>query len=369
MTHQDLKQMALSAASTPGTYPGDPFAACYAQLCQVSYFTPSDIPAGVTKVNTLDPGGQWRCVWGPAQDWDESNLAFVAAYYSGGIPVFAVTVIRGTDFNIDNPLGILEQIWEDLDPWKQGNLPWVTDPNVLVAQGSLDGLAVIQGLSSGNQTVDQFLASFLQNPANQKPVLIVTGHSLGGCLTTLVAPWLQFQLKQSGVTSPMVPATFAGPTAGNAAFAKYYDSSFQYALRFYNTLDVAPMAFGNLIGIETIYAPFNLPIPDELFATIAGFALLLQELGISYAQPFTNNAPLKGQIFPTSDWYDEAFYQHHITTYMTIMGVPAIVEELWQPRIALGRPATPKTSDLVARTGGLKTVMENVQRRPSPVGK
>lgn len=365
MADQNLKQMALTAAGAPGTYPGDPFAGCYAQLCQVSYFAPSDIPAGVTKVNTLDPGGQWQCVWGPAQDLDESNLAFVAAYYSGGIPVFAVTVIRGTDLSI----GIVEQIWEDLDSWKQGNLPWVTDPNILVAQGSLDGLAVIQGLSWHDQTVDQFLVSFLQNLANQKPLPIVTGHSLGGCLTTLVAPWLQFQLKQAGVTSPMVPATFAAPTAGNAAFAEYYDSSFQYALRFYNTLDVAPMAFGDLIGIETIYVPYNLPIPGLLYAAIAGFAVILQDQRISYAQPFTNNALLKGQFFPGSDWDDEAFYQHHITTYMTIMGVPAIMEEIWQPRIALGRHAAPKGSELVARTGGLKTMMEKAQRRQSVVGK
>lgn len=362
MAPQNLKQMALTAASAPGPYP-DPFAACYAQLCQVSYFDPLDIPAGVTKVNKLDPGGQWQCVWGPAQDSDESNLAFVATYYSGGIPVFAVTVIRGTDLNIDNPLGILEQLWEDLVPWEQGNLPWVNDPNIWVAQGSLDGLAVIQALTSGDQTVDQFLVSFLQNPANLKPLPIVTGHSLGGCLTTLVAPWLQFQLQQAGVSSPMVPATFAAPTAGNAAFARYFDSSFQYAMRFYNTLDVAPMAFGNLTGIDTIYDTYFLPIPDELFLAIAGLILTLEGLDISYAQPFTNNAPLTGQFFPATDWYDEAFYQHHITTYMAMMGVPAILEVAWQPRIALGRPAVLKTSALVARTGGLKAMLEREQRR------
>jgi len=80
VTSQDLKQKALTAAAVLGTYPGDPFGGCYAQLCQVSYFDPADIPAGVTQVNLLDPAGQWRCVWGPAQYWDDSNLAFVAGY-------------------------------------------------------------------------------------------------------------------------------------------------------------------------------------------------------------------------------------------------------------------------------------------------
>lgn len=58
----------------------------------------------------------------------------------------------------------------------------------------------------------------------------------------------------------------------------------------------------------------------------------------------------------------QKFYQHHITTYMAMMGVPAILEVAWQPRIALGWPAVLKTSALVARTGGLKAMMEREQR-------
>ena len=208
MVSQDLKQMALTAAAAPAAYPGDPFAACYVQLCQVSYFDPSAIPEGVTNVNQLDPGGQWQCVWGPAQNSDESNLAFVAAYFSGGIPVFAATVIRGTDFYTGDLLGTMDQICEDLDPKHHANLPWMKDNAIQVAKGSLDGWSMIQELKSDGKKIDEFLVSFLGDPAHQKPLPIVTGHSLGGCLTTLVAPWLQFQLQRL-----WVPAGLASQAA------------------------------------------------------------------------------------------------------------------------------------------------------------
>ena len=352
MASQDLKQMALTAAAAPAAYPGDPFAACYVQLCQVSYFDPAAIPEGVTNVNQLDPGGQWQCVWGPAQNSDESNLAFVAAYFSGGIPVFAATVIRGTDVNTGDLLGTIDQIWEDLDPKHHANLPWMKDNAIQVAMGSLDGWSMIRELKSDGKKIDEFLVSFLGDPAHQKPLPIVTGHSLGGCLTTLVAPWLQFQLQQAGITLPMVPVTFAAPTAGNAAFAQYYDSSFPYALRFYNTLDIAPMLWVNLDGMKTIYGSYHLPMPESMHIVVNGFVLLLKEFGASYVQPFTNNAPLTGQYITTSDWTTEVLSQHHIITYMALMGVPAVLTEAGQPRVAPELPAAHKASILVARTTG-----------------
>jgi triacylglycerol lipase len=357
MASEDLKQAALAAASAPAALPSDPFAVSYLQLCQVSYLPASSIPTVIKQVPPLDPGGSWKCVWGPAQDWDDSNLVFVAAYYSGGIPVFASAVIRGTDIDIDDPLGVVEQIWEDMDATSQGQLPWLDNGNVLVARGTLDALSVIQNLTSGGQTADQFLASFLQNPANQKPVLIVTGHSLGGCLTTVVAPWLQFQLKQTGGYTPIVPATFAGPSAGNTAFAQYYDSCFSYAMRYVNSLDIAPLAWGNLADMDTIYDSCGLPIPDAALAALVGMGVLFWETGASYAQPFTNKAPMTGNCYGAASWYDEAYYQHHTTTYMALMGGASIISEVWRPRFALGRPRVSRPSRLIARSGGIRSTL------------
>ena len=357
MASQDLKTMLLTAASQAPQIPINPFAVCYLQLCQISYATPSSIPTLVPNVTPLDPGGRWQCIWGPAVDWDDSNLAFVAAYYSGSIPVVAVTVVRGTDLEIYDPLGILEQLWEDMDaPW-QGPLPWVNNSAIKVANGTLGGLSVIQSLTSGGQTVDQFLASFMLDPKNQNPVLVVTGHSLGGCLTTVVAPWLQFQLNRANAKVPMVPATFAAPTAGNADFARYFDSCFSHGMRYFNSLDVAPMAWGNISGMDDIYIPCGLPIPDFIYVLLLGFADAMWLTGATYAQPFTNNAPLKGQCYKTSSWYDQAFYQHHTTTYMSLLGGTSIISEEWQPHMVLGQPKVMAPSKLRTQIGSLQTAM------------
>jgi hypothetical protein len=350
MAFQDLKKAASGAG------PADPFAVSYLQLCQVSYMAPSAIPAAVAELQPLNAGGSWQCAWGPFQDQEEGNLVFVAVYnYGPGLPVLAATVIRGTDIDIDDPWGIIEQIWEDLDVTSQVNFPWANNNNVLVAQGSLDGLTLIQNLNSGGQSLQNYLSTFLTDPANNQPVLIVTGHSLGGCLTTVVAPWLQSVVNEPGTFIPIVPATFAAPTAGNAAFAQYYDSCFSYAMRYYNSLDVVPLACANLSGMETIYGPCNLTIPDAAYIALLGFEELMLLAEVSYAQPFTNNAPLTGQCNTTSDWYDELFYQHHTTTYMSLLGGTSVTAGVRMPFVARRRPA--RRSRLIARFGSTKSLL------------
>jgi triacylglycerol lipase len=332
MAVEDLKAAALEIGPT------NPFAVSYLQLCQVSYLPAAQIPAAIRQVPPLNSGGYWACAWGPAQNSIDANLVFVATYYYGpNQPVFAATVIRGTDADITDGWGIIEQIWEDLDVTEQAALPWAPNSPARVAQGTLDALEIIQALSWQGQTLSAFLRGYLGNPANNQPVAIVTGHSLGGCLTTVVAPWLQAVLAQSGVTVPMVPATFAGPTAGNAAFAGYYDQCFRYALRYYNTFDVAPFAWSNLAAVETIYEPCGLSIPDFAYTAIVGMQDLMEISGVSYAQPATNNAPLTGRCYATSDWYAELAYQHHATTYMTLLGGTSVAAEA-MPLIGHRRP-------------------------------
>jgi len=137
---------------------------------------------------------------------------------------------------------------------------------------------------------------------------------------------LQYSLGQSGVNAPIVPANFAAPTAGNAAFAAYYDNAFSYAMRFNNSLDVAPFGWWNLSAVETLYDPCNLPIPDLAYGLIVGWEDLMDIAGVSYQQPQTNNAPLTGVCYSANSpsWYDELAYQHHTTTYMSLLGGSSI---------------------------------------------
>lgn len=350
MPSDDQTKLAMVQPSTGAT---DIFAVAYLQLCQISYLLPASlIPNAVAKMPPLNSGGSWQCIWGPAQTADDGNLAFVASYRTaaGMPPVFATVVIRGTDVDIHDGWGIILQIWEDLDVTSQVPLPWDPGNPARIANGTADGLGDIQGLTSNNQTLLQFLGSYLSSPANASPLLVVTGHSLGGCLASVVAPWLQSALGAQVKPLHVIPATFAAPTAGNAAFAQYFQSTFGYSLRVFNTLDVAPFAWSNIVSVVDLYVPqCNIFADDYVYLGALGFIGAMDLAKVSYAQPMTNQVPLQGSCAPNvTDWYDEAFYQHHTTTYMSLLGGTSVVS---QPPAPPPRPS--RLSRLRQRLGPL----------------
>jgi triacylglycerol lipase len=143
----------------------------------------------------------------------------------------------------------------------------------------------------------------------------------------VVAPWLQSQL---GGGVPIVPYTFAAPSAGNADFVSYYQSAFAGAVRYHNSLDVVPSAWADFAGLDAIYAPCGIETPDLIYAALIGFEIAKWLADVSYAQPANNSTTLTGMCCRTTDWYAQAGYQHHTTTYMSLLpnglnlaGVPA----------------------------------------------
>ena len=307
----------------------DYFSLAYMQLCGLSYWpTHRQIPAMVADPANVAPwgDGRWTCIWGPAVDWDNANLVYVAAYYDRptGLPVAAVVVVRGTDLT-DDVWGDLKEAFEDLEVPFQYEPPWLRGSQALVAGGTLDALTTIEGLASPSwapapgQRLRPFLAGFLANPANQVPVLVVTGHSLGGCVASVLAPWLRSALAAAGVVSPMVPATFAAPTAGNAGYADYLNGTYQYAPRYYNTLDVVPCAWADIPRIKKIYDDFGLGTPELVKLTFDGFEGAMEVTGASYAQP-AGRGPLAGTFCFNFTWYQEISTQHDHRNYIAMVG-------------------------------------------------
>ena len=316
---EELKTELLKQASA------DVFAVSYLQLCRVSYdLLPSAIPADVANPKTVYPwgDGHWQCTWGPALDPVQANLVYVATYYQAGLPVALVVVIRGTDLT-DDVWGDLWEAFEDLSVAFQTPLPWLVDPNIMIAEGTLGALDTLMGLTSNGQNLLSYLLTTLGNPINQNPVLIVTGHSLGGCMASVAAPWLKVSLNGSGINNPIVPVTFAAPTAGNAGFADYYTKQFPYCPRYYNDLDVVPRGWENLAGVKTVYQQCGLTIPFPADLVVNLWQDAMNVTGASYAQPAAMRAPLPGACFTTSDWYSELGFQHATTTYLALIGVTA----------------------------------------------
>jgi triacylglycerol lipase len=344
-----LAQLFAQAASS------NDFAITCLQLCEVGYLSPAEIPAAVVKVKPLASGGQWQCPWA-AQDADQSNLAFVALYYANPAtaPELAVIMIRGTDFGITDAWGKIEQLWEDLDCTEQAPLPWAPDDPARVAQGTLDGFDVLLGLTSGLQSLEDYLRTLVKEPANADLALVVTGHSLGGCLTTVFAPGLRDRLKPRNM--PVMPVTFAAPTAGNEDFAAYFEREFPQALRYENSLDAIPKAWANLSDLDAIYQPCGMTVPDIVYVGALGFEFAMYLSGVDYRQPAATT--LNGSCSRTAtNWYDEGLYQHHPATYMHLLGgtdvasVPPLV-------MASTRPTGAR---LLAKLGPLSAVVETVK--------
>ncbi len=338
------QEQVLQAATDSS--PNNPFAISYLQLCQVSYLLPiSQIPAAVAALPPLDSSGQWRCSWGPATNADQSNLAFVASYFGvTGAPLLAVVTLRGTDLSVADGWGIVQQVWEDLDVTSAVPLPWASGGSERIANGTLDGLNDIQALRSVRQSLIDFLSQFLAAPANNKPLLVVTGHSLGGCLVSVVAPWLQWALAQRQVTVPIVPCSFAGPTAGNASFATFFNKSFNYSMRFHNSLDAVPHAWANLNGMERLYDTNGLRTPDWAYLAMLGFKEAMRIAGVSYSQPLPDGR-IAGKFNQGLDWVGQVAYQHHTTTYMQLLGGTSITAQSTQAPPALIRNTNGQLQD------------------------
>jgi hypothetical protein len=311
-----------------------PFAIAMLQLCEISYYFETwDISSYVSEMSPLTTGGAWSCEWGPWYDLLDTNLAFVASYYEANAssPMFTCVVIRGTDLDELDPLGILWQLWEDGDPENQVSLSWTSQQRYArIANGTNDGLNTIQSFGSDiGPTLKDWLRS--QNTSPGLGQLVVTGHSLGGCLTTVVAPWLQTVLTE--YPDAILPVTFAAPTAGNPPFATYFNSLFSYTLLYQNPLDIAPLVYGELPQIKTIYDQCDVPISFEarLLKLMEGWLS-----GIQYQQPSSNAEMLPIQCYQTMFWLAEAWHQHHPSTYMTLLGgtevatLPRIRSRRWK---------------------------------------
>lgn len=274
----------------------DFFGLCYLMLCNLAYADENDGQKAVEQIKQSLPNmpvptgtvpGKWSLGWGPQVSSDNGNLMYAAEFLDlgRGLPVFSAVVIRGTDTQA-KPSGILQQLVEDASAEKQVVFPDNNLAGAKIADGTKLGFNVLNSfIDSSNRTVEQYLSEFLRkDPA--APV-VVTGHSLGGCQTTVMALYLSTRLPGG---TKIVPNSFAAPTAGNSAFIQLYEQTFPFSPRWFNGLDLVPMAFAGLGGIKQLWNECNRPAPPGLKMVIDAFELLLKSANAIYSQQSPGNS-------------------------------------------------------------------------------
>ncbi|TQF07009.1 lipase [Kitasatospora acidiphila] len=291
--------------------------------------------------------GAWQLAW-LALSPDNANLAYIARTTDGSNQ-FAV-VSRGT-------IGNITDILEDLDvgtvvPFTASGSPTL----VAVSKGAMTAFTQVATMVSipppngdvlgvtlpesafayPGTTLAQALAGMVQAaPTTPPPTVFVTGHSLGGCIATMLAPYLYTQAQSWTNVPRFALETFAAPTAGLQSFATYVNGlPWLSNNHHFNAWDAVPLAWSSL-GVVKQDKWYPTPGPagnttvHDLFAVLNGL-----RKGNVYVQPgVQQQLPLDGDYSAhdpalinstTADFMGQVAYQHANNTYLGLLQAPRI---------------------------------------------
>ena len=261
-----------------------------------------------------NPPSPWQTVWQPSKP----GAGYSVILQNSSQPTTYAVVVQGTK-NLGDAIF-------DMEVEHQTPYPYVNGTNVAV--GALDDLKKVFNIqNSAQQTMIDFLQSRVLS-ANQ---FWVTGHSLGGATTGLLAPWIAYVLNgQKPVTA--LPAnitaiTFAAPAIGDTNFANFLNNQSNYSANC-NVNDAVPHAWclTGQFSIPKLYqlfpSPGPSPMPQDLQQIIEGKINKMQKNGVSYQQTnvMTFTFPSKPETEPPDkQWLAEMSYQHNVA-YSTYFG-------------------------------------------------
>lgn len=289
------------------------------ELSVIAYNLMDFIPMEVQDNKLLDQ----TVVWGPAELDGLAPVPYSKMFVSkrNNSEEYFV-VIQGT-----NPMSLTAWTKEDFDVHAAVSMaklksayPITIPKDVVISKGSFNGIQYLLELVDPKTGVG--MIEFLK--AKNPQYVYVTGHSLGGTLTPPMFVYLNDILFGGGEVENMALWSFAGLTPGGTTFNAYFNNVLMpnqqsFKLRIQNSLDVAPLMWGDLEGIKTIYEAHGLPLEGSLRLVIDGLFAVSHLSGAHYKQAQTGvvmpgKFQLKDGALPT--WYEEASMQHSsINTY------------------------------------------------------
>ena len=279
--------------------------------------------AGCMTQALADEAPGWELAWGPAvyrfpvAELYDNMMYVVRQKGSPESPGNLAIVVRGT-----NPPAILDWLVEDFDVVDQ--VPWPGAPSEFsqakTSKGASEGLHILRDkLKWKGQSLTEFLEGEVGQSSGVR--VYVTGHSLGGALAPTLALWLEENRAEWDPQDKAELAVhpLAGPTAGNADFAAYYDRELGgQTHRIWNPYDIMPLAWNpeTMEKVAGLYEPDFKP-GDLDHAAIDGLRDLVKDKGYAQIDPTAKALPGAIQTANTCnpkkpmDWSSEVWWQHH----------------------------------------------------------
>ncbi|KDN81955.1 IPT/TIG domain-containing protein [Kitasatospora cheerisanensis] len=311
------------------------------------------ISVGITRQlsdRSLATQGTWELAWLGLSPYN-ANLAYVARNLHD--PNVLAVVVRGTDAEVTDLL-------EDLDvgtvvPFTTGGSarPLSVSKGVMAAFTEVLGMLDAPPPTGGG--LEQALTGLIADAPGQAAVYVI-GHSLGGCIATVLA--LHLHARAWGGPRPEVGViTFAAPTAGLKDFAEHFESvKWTVDLRYANDYDLVPRAWDDLAAARKWYPADHGPVApaDVKDVLIPEFEALTGPN--TYVQPGKAQG-LNGEYghydhdlvkSSTEDFFGQVAHQHANSTYLKLLKAHQLPAG---PVVTSVEPATGEAGSTVVVTG------------------
>ncbi|TAE86247.1 MAG: hypothetical protein EAY81_05860 [Bacteroidetes bacterium] len=191
----------------------------------------------------------WKLFWGPGVIPMPSNIIDIKLKGDYYVSTVSMSIFQNTSTNTmvvaiqaTNPYSYYA--WNTLDFGVNSTVPWDdTASHGVVSNGTSLGLNYLINLT--NQSNYNGISALL-SACNSTTNVVVTGHSLGGALSPVLALYLKN--KYPAIANNVYCLSTAGATPGDNLFAQYYNSQLgNNTVRIWNNFDVIPHAWNTTI--------------------------------------------------------------------------------------------------------------------------
>lgn len=249
---------------------------------------------------------QWTLAWGPIQYNPTRNLVYVAQ--KKGTDKYAV-VLRGT-------VGSFSSFSEDV-PTGQVSFGYGLPKEAKVSKEFDKAFKGILG--TPDPKTNTLLGDYLRSTAiTSGPLdLYVTGHSQGAGLASMMTAWAHMDLENWGNKPHKITNyTFAAPSAGNPAFAKWIDDN-TTSLMVRNPLDIVPHGYASVNKVIKDALPTRVPFGWSIVVDLANG---LTQITGPWAQPKYHWTLDREYLDQRYSYFEQVGGQHNHNSYLYLLG-------------------------------------------------